>query len=160
MGSELSDYVAGLPRKRMAAGALFVDERDRVLLVEPTYKPHWEVPGGVVEAGESPYCAAVREIREELGLSPTLGRLLVVDWVPEGPYPGDGVMMVYDGGMLNAEQVAAIALPAEELRSWTWCDGAAVARLLPAALARRVAGARRARTAGVTVYLEDGYDVG
>ncbi|WP_433664064.1 NUDIX domain-containing protein [Nocardia sp. CA-128927] len=82
----------------MGSGALFVDERDRVLLVEPTYKDYWELPGGVVEANESPLAAVVREIDEELGLTVSMGRLLVVDWVPPGLYPSDGVMFLYDGG--------------------------------------------------------------
>lgn len=44
----------------VAAGVLLFDERDRFLLVDPTYKPGWEFPGGVVEAGEprpAPECA-------------------------------------------------------------------------------------------------------
>ena len=49
-----------------AAGALFVDERGRVMLVEPTYKPMWEIPGGVIESGETPSAACAREIDEEL----------------------------------------------------------------------------------------------
>ena len=48
------DYTATLPRKRMAAAVLFFDAADRLLLVEPTYKPTWELPGGTVEADESP----------------------------------------------------------------------------------------------------------
>ncbi|WP_169813104.1 NUDIX domain-containing protein [Nocardia jejuensis] len=75
----------------MGAGLLFVDELGRVLLVEPTYKDHWELPGGVVEGGESPGAAAVREVREELGLDVPLGQLLVVDWVPPGLYPDAGL---------------------------------------------------------------------
>jgi ADP-ribose pyrophosphatase YjhB (NUDIX family) len=47
-------YYESLPRKLMAAGVIFRDERDRILLVEPNYKPDWEIPGGIVEAGESP----------------------------------------------------------------------------------------------------------
>jgi hypothetical protein len=36
------------PKKRIGAGVLIVDEFERVLLVEPTYKDTWEVPGGMV----------------------------------------------------------------------------------------------------------------
>ena len=63
-----NDYTATLPRKRMGAAVLLSDHDGRVLLVEPTYKDYWEIPGGSVEADESPYTAVVREIREELGL--------------------------------------------------------------------------------------------
>ncbi|WP_218028303.1 NUDIX domain-containing protein [Nocardia yamanashiensis] len=160
MGNETTDLIANLPRKRMGAGVLFVDDEGRVLLVEPTYKDYWEIPGGVVEAEESPAAAAVREIREELGLEIELGRLLVTDWVPSGIYPGDGVMVVFDGGVLSAERAAAIVLPADELRSWAWCDANEIKRLLPAALARRVSGALRARREGIAVYSEDGYVIG
>jgi ADP-ribose pyrophosphatase YjhB (NUDIX family) len=48
----------------MAAGVLLFDADGRVLLVEPTYKPYWELPGGVVEADESPHTAACRELKE------------------------------------------------------------------------------------------------
>ncbi|MEV6336341.1 NUDIX hydrolase [Nocardia vinacea] len=128
MESERAEHVAGFPRKRMGAGALFVDDVDRVLLVEPTYKGYWELPGGVVEADESPYAAVVREVGEELGLTVSMGRLLVVDWVPPGLYPSDGVMLVYDGGVLSTDQITAITLQAEELRSWAWCDDVEVPR--------------------------------
>ncbi len=56
------------PRETVAAGVLLFDEDDRVLLVDPTYKPGWEFPGGVVEAGEAPARAGIREVAEELGL--------------------------------------------------------------------------------------------
>jgi 8-oxo-dGTP pyrophosphatase MutT (NUDIX family) len=49
----------------MGAGVLLSDQRGRVLLV-----------GGIVEADESPYAAAVRELKEELGLATRVGRLL------------------------------------------------------------------------------------
>jgi hypothetical protein len=65
----------------VAAAVLLFDEQDRVLLVDPVYKPSWEFPGGVVERGEAPTDAALRETAEELGLrleAPAL-RLLAVD---------------------------------------------------------------------------------
>jgi 8-oxo-dGTP diphosphatase len=52
---------------RVAAGALFCDDAGRVLLVKPTYKEGWDLPGGYVEPGETPTEACVREIKEELG---------------------------------------------------------------------------------------------
>src|ERR1035441_8047479 len=55
-------YIASLARKRMAAGSLFRDEDGRVLLVDPTYKPTWDLPGGVVEKEESPHAACRREV--------------------------------------------------------------------------------------------------
>ena len=88
-----------------------------MLLVEPVYKDYWEIPGGCVEADESPYAAAVRELQEELGIPVVPGRLLVVDWVPPGPAaPREHV--VYDGGVLDQAREAAIHLSDGELRSW------------------------------------------
>ncbi|MEO3923608.1 NUDIX hydrolase [Micromonosporaceae bacterium B7E4] len=154
------DHTATLPRKRMGAGLLFTDPAGRVLLVEPTYKEHWEIPGGCVEAGESPYAAARREVAEELGLVVAPGRLLVVDWVPPRPGRTEGVMFVFDGGRLNPAQQAGIRLPPAELHGWAWCTPAeADARLSPL-LARRVRAATQALTtttiATTTPYLEDG----
>ncbi|MFD8810735.1 NUDIX domain-containing protein, partial [Streptomyces sp. NPDC059627] len=52
----------------VAAGVLLFDEQNRFLLVDPTYKAGWEFPGGVVEPGEAPARAGVREVEEETGL--------------------------------------------------------------------------------------------
>ena len=141
----------------MGAGVLFRAGDGRVLLVEPAYKPDWEIPGGAVEADESPRAAAIREVREELGLTVVPGRLLVVDWVPPRPPRTEGVMLVFDGGALDDR---AIRLPADELRGWAWCTPAeAEARLSPR-LSRRVAAACAAQTAGETIYLENGCRAG
>jgi hypothetical protein len=66
-------YVASLARKRMAAGALFRDGAGRPLLVDPVYKDTWDLPGGAVEAEESPHAACRREVAEELGLDRPAG---------------------------------------------------------------------------------------
>src|SRR5262249_19573019 len=96
-----SPAVPELPPKRMAAGVLVRGGGNRVLLVEPTYKPNWEIPGGVVEADESPWAAAGRELAEELGWARPVGRLLVVDYVyPDDRFP-EGVMFVFDGGVID-----------------------------------------------------------
>ncbi|GGN10763.1 ADP-ribose pyrophosphatase YjhB (NUDIX family) [Actinoplanes campanulatus] len=152
-----TDFTATLPRKRMGAGILFSDEQDRALIVEPTYKDYWEIPGGAVELDESPYAAVVRELKEELDLPVKPGRLLVVDWVPPRSGRTEGLMLVFDGGVLTAEQCGRIRLPAEELRSWVWCTGQQAAERLSELLARRLAAAMRARAEGTVAYLEDGF---
>ncbi|WP_230511641.1 NUDIX domain-containing protein [Salinispora arenicola] len=49
---------------RVAAGALFLNNEGHVLLVHPSYKKHWDIPGGYVEPGESPRAACIREVEE------------------------------------------------------------------------------------------------
>jgi 8-oxo-dGTP diphosphatase len=154
-----ADYSAGLAGKRMGSAVLFTDPADRVLLVEPTYKDYWEIPGGAVEADESPYQAAVRESKEELGLSVSPGRLLVVDWVPPRSGRTEGVMFVYDGGLLSPAETTEIRLPADELKGWAWCNLVEVRQRMTQLLSRRVEAAVQARTDGGTAYLESGQRV-
>ena len=53
-----------------AAAALIIDHANRVLLVREGYEAgRYGLPGGVIEAGETPRDAVVREVHEELGLT-------------------------------------------------------------------------------------------
>lgn len=56
----LAEGNATQARKRVAADVLIRDASGRVLLVNPTYKPGWDLPGGMVEANEPPHAAAIR----------------------------------------------------------------------------------------------------
>ncbi|NYE74951.1 NUDIX hydrolase [Microlunatus parietis] len=119
-----ASFLATLPRRRIGAGALIRDEAGRVLLVEPTYRPDWLLPGGTVEADESPSTACRREVLEELGLDRPLGRLLVINSnrpdPPTDPY--GSLQFGYDGGVLTEPEIAAIRLPADELRSYAFVE--------------------------------------
>ncbi|MEV1118618.1 NUDIX hydrolase [Actinosynnema sp. NPDC049800] len=134
-----------------ASGALFLDALGRVLVVEPTYKDHWEIPGGAVEPGETPREACAREVLEELGLAVEPGPLLVVDWAPSGEQ--ERILFIFDGGSLGS---ATIRLQASELRSYRYIEPAEVPDALIPRLARRVSAALDARERGVTLYLEHG----
>jgi ADP-ribose pyrophosphatase YjhB (NUDIX family) len=139
----------------MAAGALFVDAAGRPLLVKPTYKDGWDLPGGYVEPGESPLAACSREVAEELGIRPAIGPLLLVDWAPN-EREGDKLLFVFDGGSLDEHLVARIALPAGELERYEYVESAALDQRLPERLARRVATALQAQRRRVTLYAEHG----
>jgi 8-oxo-dGTP diphosphatase len=151
--------VADDPRDRshayVAAGVLFFDDTGRLMIVQPTYKDHWDIPGGYVETGETPAQAAAREVREELGIETAVGPLLVADWAPH-PDEGDKLLLVFDGGVLTAEQLAAIRLQADELAAYAFHDPAEATALLIPRLGRRVAAAVGAHQAGRTAYLEHG----
>ncbi|HZC72085.1 MAG TPA: NUDIX hydrolase [Jatrophihabitans sp.] len=136
---------------RVAAGVLFVDEADRVLLVKPTYKDGWDIPGGYVEPGESPKQAAAREVKEELGLTHPIGRLLVVDWAPH-PAEGDKLLFIFDGGKLG-EDVGNLVIEKEEIDRVEFVDLAAAAERMPARLIERLVSARASST---DAYLEHG----
>ena len=140
----------------MGAAVLLSDPSGRVLLVEPTYKDYWEIPGGCVDVDESPHTAVGRELKEELGLVVPLGRLLVTDWVKPREGRTEGMMFVFDGGVLASEQAEQIHLPPDELRRWAWCTDQEAAAGLSELLARRIAAAMRARAEGTCVYLESG----
>lgn len=149
-------WYRALPAKRVGAGVVFTDADGRVLLVRPTYKEDWEIPGGMVEASESPHAAAAREVSEELGIDRPAGRLLCVDWVPTRDPKTDGLMFLFDGGRLASADAAAIVLRSEELSEHQFVHADALDAFLPAHMARRVVAALAAQDAGVTQYLVDG----
>lgn len=144
---------SGAARPLVAAGAIYRDPQGRVLLVHPTYKPGWDVPGGVVETGEAPAVACRREVLEELGLDHVPGPLLTVDWTDVGGH--DKLLFLFDGGLLGDDE-HRIVLQADELDAWAWVAPDDLADHLPPPLARRVG----STVAGATgPYLEHGLPV-
>ena len=68
----------------MQAGAFatILNERGEVLLCHRPDVDLWNAPGGRVEAGESPWEAVLREIREETAVQAEVVRLASVSWKP------------------------------------------------------------------------------
>ncbi|MDN5771603.1 MAG: NUDIX hydrolase [Microlunatus sp.] len=106
-----------LPRKRVIPHVLIRDAEDRILLCDTRFKSDWELPGGVVEPGETPRAGAIREVREELGIELEVGQLLVIDWMP--PYLGwdDAIEMIFDGGRVQQSELASFVLQDNEISS-------------------------------------------
>jgi 8-oxo-dGTP diphosphatase len=140
---------------RVAAGALFSDQSGRVLLVRPTYKEYWDLPGGYVEPGESPRAACLREITEEIGLTLPVTGLLVVDWAP-AEHKGDKLLFIFDAGQLDEDAQARITFPDGELAEWRFVAGDDLDQYTIARLARRIRTAIAAKGSGRAVYAEHG----
>jgi len=156
--SDYASYIASLPRILAGAAALLRDGEGRVLLVEPTYRKGWALPGGTIESdrGETPRQAARRETLEEIGLDIELGALLVVDWVPGEARPPIAAY-VYDGGVLPEDRFKEVRLQEEELVSWRLVAREDLSEYLLGSLGLRVMAALDALSAGTgTVELENG----
>ena len=145
-----------LPRKRAIAQMLVRDPDGRVLLCRLTYKNDFDLPGGVVEVGESPQDAVAREVEEELGLSVDAGPLLLTDWLP--PWGGwdDALCLVFDGGVVEAAVLDDAVLQAREIRSAQFCTLDEVRERCADFTARRIEAALRTLDGGGTAYTESG----
>ncbi|MET0144837.1 MAG: hypothetical protein ABW122_04260 [Ilumatobacteraceae bacterium] len=97
-------FYASLPGKHVSAGCLLRDEHGDVLIVKPTYKASWEVPGG------------------------------------------------FDGGVLDATDLASITLPPDELSEWRLVPVEELGTYVIPAVARRL----RACLTGSGAFLEEG----
>lgn len=146
-----------IPRIPASAGALIFDGAGRLLILRPTYKAGWTIPGGQMEAdGETPWEACRREVFEETALVVRSGRLACVDFLrPREGKPG-GMRFVFDCGALPDDQLASIRLQDEELDAHQLVELDVAEGLLSGPLRRRIHAVRRSSGC---VYLEDGHVV-
>ncbi|WP_055591261.1 NUDIX domain-containing protein [Peterkaempfera griseoplana] len=156
----VDQYLAGLTRAYVASGALITDASDRLLIVKPTYRTRWSLPGGTVDPGEDPAQCVVREVAEETGLTVTLVRLAAVHWTahvdgresgvrPTSGHPG--LQFVFDCG--SVPDGTEVRLPPDELEDFRWCTPEEAYRLLSPGSVRRLRAALAVRDCGRTAFI-------
>jgi 8-oxo-dGTP diphosphatase len=146
-----------LPMIPVSAGALIFDSTRRLLILKPTYKTGWTIPGGIMEAdGETPWDACRREVREECGIDVRAGRLACTDFRPARPGRRGGIRYLFDCGRADDAALAAITLQPEEIAECRLASLDTALTLLRPAIRRRVRAATRRRR---FVYLENGRPV-
>ena len=146
-----------LPRKRAIAQMLVRDPDGRVLLCRLTYKNDWDLPGGVVEVGESPQDAVSREVEEELGLDrgrrpPAAHRLAAaVERLGRRALPG-----LRRRRPRRRRSSTTRCCQAREIRSARFCTLDEVRAHCADFTARRIEAALATSTVGGTAYTESG----
>ena len=147
-----------LPAIPVSAGALISDRAGRLLILKPTYKSGWTIPGGVMEAdGETPWEACRREVREECGIEVHHGRLACMDFRRPRPGRPGGVRFLFDCGAVGDEHLAAIVVQPEEVSEYRLVPLPDALPLLRGPIRRRVRAATKGRRG--LVYLENGRPV-
>ena len=146
-----------VPAIPVSAGALIFDRAGRLLILKPTYKSGWTIPGGVMEAdGETPWEACRREVREECGIELHRGRLAAMDFRRPRVGRAGGVRFLFDCGQVDDDALAGIVVQPEEVSEYRLASVADALDLLRGPIRRRVRAATSSRR---LVYLEDGRPV-
>jgi len=148
------EYLPAIPA---SAGALIFDREGRLLILKPTYKTGWTIPGGVMEAdGETPWEACRREVREECGIEMTGARLACMDFRRPKPGRAGGIRFLFDCGPVGEADLAGIVVQPEEVSEYRLAALPDALSLLRGPIRRRV---RAAIGREGLVYLEDGRPV-
>ncbi|MFJ9937221.1 NUDIX hydrolase [Streptomyces virginiae] len=145
-------YRAAQPAPLVAATGIVLDTRGRVLVPTASHGTDADLPGGTVEDTETPEQGLARGLREGLGLTVPVGRLLAVDSRPPGRHaPPDRSLIVHVHlvGPLPPQEAAA-------LTGARWLRPEEACAVLPARVAPRLRAGLAALHTGSFAHLVDG----
>jgi 8-oxo-dGTP diphosphatase len=98
--------------------ACYIVQDRRLLMVQRRFRhgaPEWAGPSGNVETGETPEETAVREVREEVGLTVEVTRRL-----GDRVHPATGRHLIYFSCRIVAGEAAVV--DDEEITAVEWCE--------------------------------------
>lgn len=150
------DFYASLPKKRVGAGVLLFYKND-LLIVQPTYHSAWILPGGTIEAEESPLEGLHREVKEELSITIETTQLLSVDYISNRDENGEYIQFLFAAKDLNETQAQHIRLPPYELRDFKFVSLEKALTLMAPSVAKRISNSLEAQSQDIAaIYLENG----
>lgn len=154
------EYLKSIPKKRVAAGALFFNSAGELLIVKPNYKGQWNIPGGAGDLNESPQKTCSREVFEELGISQKFDHLLVIDHLFNPKTDDESLVFIFGGGELSTDQIDRIKLQVDELDEYAFKPIDECVKLLSRNMADRLPVCLQALERRETILLESSKDDG
>lgn len=155
----MNDYLKSLPKKRMGAAALLLDNKGRILMLKPSYKDHWTIPGGVVEKDESPKEGCNREIEEEIGIKVRVKKLLAVSYNTATADKDENLQWIFYGGILQPSQVAQIRIDGKEIIQFKFVDSDAALEIIEPGMREKLTLYKRLLRDSGAIYLENWSEV-
>ena len=110
-----------LAKRHTASGAFIFNEKNQLLILKPSYKDGWNLPGGVTDEFESPYQTIVRECKEETNLDIQIQQLVLVDYITE-QVDGEQFDHVEFYFLAQAQTLDCIKIDNEEIIDYKFVD--------------------------------------
>ncbi|MFE1190012.1 NUDIX domain-containing protein [[Kitasatospora] papulosa] len=153
----LAAYLAAHSGPLLCVDAIVRTADGRMLVLDPPYKPGWDLPGGMNE-DELPVAGLMRELHEELGLRLSVGRLLAVDVTPPEVYGRTLLSWIYAVNLpAHVTSVDELRLQADEIAGAALLSDQDALERFPPPLRRRVEAALAAERNGCIAALHDGF---
>ena len=108
------EYFGNLPKKHIGAGVLIFNKSHQLLIVKPSYKDGWSIPGGGVDIDETPMLAALRETKEEINLDLENIVLVCVEYTTKKGIKPETLQFIFNGGELDVNEISKIFLDKNE----------------------------------------------
>jgi 8-oxo-dGTP diphosphatase len=140
---------------RSAACAIILNDDNELLIVKPTYRKDWLLPGGCIELNESPSSACNREIKEEIGLNLNVDRLLCFEYQSEHDGKTESLQYTFYGGIISSNEIASIKLQESELMEYRFMNYEDTKGILNDLLFQRLRFAFNGINEKRIVYIED-----
>lgn len=139
-----------------SAGALMIRGDGCVALVKQTYKDTLNIPGGIIEDGESPREACRRELLEELALRIEDLPLLCADHLSASVELPERTHFIFFGGTVTPSLMESVILQESEISQIVFVQELDIPRFCSAYLAARLRVALDAYNAGEVYHIHDG----